>query len=411
MNTLLFLSEAFIIAYLMRYVSYRLKVPSVSGYVIGGVLLGGSLLFWIPGGSSFSESWLFSEKVLDQFSVVVQIALAIIALSIGVELEWKKLRHLGRSILFITFFEAFSAFFLVTIVTYLVWKNIPLSLLLGAVSSATAPAATVAVIQQYRAKGPLTSTIIAVIGIDDAISFVIFAFAMAVTKGKLLGSEIDLYVGLLQPLLGIIQALVLGSVLGFFAAVFLSRTRDKENVMFIVGAVILFISGSAVKLDVSALLANMACGTVLVNLNPSIKSKIRTAFSSFMPIFYSLFFILGGAHLNVSSFPLIWKTALLYFICRAGGKSAGASLGALFGRAPQQVRKLIGFSLLPQVGAAIALALVVQHEFGGGEYGAAGVQLAHDTMNILLVTTLFTEFIGPYMTKISLMKAGEVKSE
>ena len=409
MNVFLYLAEAFIVAYVMRTITNKLRVPSVSGYVLGGMLLGGSMFYWFPWGTTFSEKWLFTENTISHFSVITQIALSIIALSIGVELEWRNIKKLGRSIVFITLFEASLAFLLVTAVTFLIWRNLPFSLLLGAIASATAPAATVAVIQQYKAKGPLTSTILAVIGIDDAISFIIFAFAMAITKGYLRGEHINIIMVIAKPLLEIFIALLIGSVIGFLAGGILSRTRDNENAVFILSFVILLVSGLSLRADVSSLLANMACGTVIVNINPLLKNRIRSSFGPFMPIFYSLFFIIGGAHLNITSISTIWKMALVYFVCRSFGKSAGASLGAIAGKALPQVRKLVGFSLLPQVGAAVALALVIQHEFGFGAFGDIGTTLAENTINILLITTLLTESIGPYMTKNSLIKAGEVK--
>jgi len=409
LDVLLYLSEAFIVAYVMRVLAYRFKIPSVTGYVIGGVILGGTMFHCIPGGRLFAENWMFTEDVLSKFTVIAQIALGFVALSIGIELEWKRLKNLGKSILFITFFEALASFIIVTLTTFLIWRNLPFSFILGAVSSATAPAATVAVIQQYRAKGPLTSTILAVVGIDDAISFIIFAFAFSVAKGNLRGEHVNLINAFMKPVMEIFIALLIGSVMGLLAGVFLAKTKEQENILFFMGAVILFVSGIASELNFSALLANMACGAILVNINPLVRDKIRKSFSSFMPIFYALFFIIGGAHLNISVFPAIWKIALVYFLCRSFGKSGGAAIGAIIGRAIPQVRRLIGFSLLPQVGAAIALALVIQQEFGSGDYGTAGLVLAQNTMNILLITTLLTEFIGPYLTKLSLFKAGEIR--
>ncbi|MFC1692936.1 cation:proton antiporter [Candidatus Latescibacterota bacterium] len=409
MNLIIYLAEAFLIAYLMRSAAYKFKVPAVSGYVIGGVLLGGTLFIWIPGGRSFTDRWLFSEQVLSQLVFITQIALGTIALSIGVELEWKRIKSLGRSIFFIAFFEAFGTFFLVTLIIFLIWKNIPLALILGAVSSATAPAATVSVIQQYRSRGPLTNTILAVVGIDDAISFIIFAFALAVTKGQLQGNDIDIVSGLVKPVIEIVSAVVIGLLFGFLGGFLMKTVREPESLVFILGAVVLWITGITELLKVSGLLANMASGVIIVNMYPHLKSKIRTGFSSFMPVFYALFFIIGGAHLNLYSLPLIWGLAIIYFISRSLGKIIGASAGAVMGNALPQVKKWIGFDLLPQVGAAIALALVVQQELGKGDYGPAGVSLAQTTINVLLVTTLITEFIGPYLTKISLFKAGEAK--
>ena len=190
---------------------------------------------------------------------------------------------------------------------------------------------------------------------------------------------------------------------------FITAHADSDQTLFLLGAAILFTSGLAERLPMSPLLTNMAFGTTLVNINPLVKTKIRTSFGAFMPIFYALFFIIGGAHLDLSGFASIWLMAIVYFLCRFAGKATGASIGAVLGRAQPKVRTYIGLSLLPQVGVAIALALVIQDEFGGGAYGQRGVDLAHDIMNILLVTTILTEFVGPYLTKLSLEKAGEVR--
>ncbi|MFC1692938.1 cation:proton antiporter [Candidatus Latescibacterota bacterium] len=409
MNVLLYLAEAFIIAYVMRLAAARLKIPSVSGYVLGGVILGGSLFFWHPGGRSFTEQWLFSREVLSEMEVVTQIALGIIALSIGAELEWKNLKSLGKSVFYITLFGAVVPFFLVTVTTILIWKNVSLALILGAVACATAPAATVAVIQQYKAKGPLTSTIIAVVSLDDAISFMLFAFTMVIVKGILNNEAIDIISGLLYPLSEIGISIIIGSVGGLISARLLALSKDQESVVFILVSTILVVSGLALKFNVSELLANMVSGAVIVNVYPFLKKRIRLSFSAFTPIFYALFFILGGAHLDMSGVTIIWRIGLVFFICRAAGKIFGATFGAIIGRATPRIKKYIGISLLPQVGAAVALALVVEHEFGGGDYGNAGIMLSQNVFNILLVTTLFTEIVGPYLTKLALIKSKEAR--
>jgi len=408
-SIIIYLAEAFLVAYIMRLVSYRLKIPAVSGYVVGGVLLGGSLFYWIPGAKHFINRWLFSEGAREQLTFITHIALGTIALTIGAELEWKRIKTLGKSICCIALFEASGAFFVVFLVTWLIWKDFPLSLILGAISSATAPAATVSVIQQYKAQGPLTRTILAVVGIDDAISFIIFAFALLIVKAQLLGQQIDLMSGLVRPLLDIFISLGIGSGIGIAGARLLVTAKDQETVVFLLGAIILWTTGISAMMDVSELLANMASGVVIVNVYPHLKGKIRASFSSFMPLFYALFFIIGGSHLNLSALPLIWGLSLVYFGARVLGKTAGAYCGATVSRALPQVRSLVGFALLPQVGAAIALALVVQQEFGEGDFGDVGVYIAKTTINVLLVTTLMTEFIGPYLTKLSLIRAGETR--
>ena len=407
MNTLLYVAEALVIAYLMKHVAFRLKLPSVTGYVVGGVLIGGSLLYQLPGGQVFAERYLFYGEVLEQFGIVTQIALAIIALYIGIELEWRRLKDLGISIVCIAFAEAFTAFAVVATGTWLLGASMPFALMLGAIASATAPPATVAVIQQYRSKGPLTSTILAVVGIDDAFSLIIFAFILSLTKGSLSGQEFSLATGVVEPVEEILFSILLGGGLGLLATYFVTDYSDQEDILFLMGAEILFISGLASMNHLSPLLANMAFGAALVNLKPMVKHKIESCFFSLTPVFYALFFIVGGAYFDFSIFGSIWLISLVYFICRSAGKTAGAYAGAIAGRALPKVRNAIGFSLWPQVGVGVALALLIQDEFGAGQFGPEGVQIAQDTMNILLVTTLLTESIGPFLTKMSLIKAGE----
>ncbi len=232
---------------------------------------------------------------------------------------------------------------------------------------------------------------------------------ITVVKGNLRGQEIDLVSGLIRPLFEITASLAIGSVIGFIGGKLLTAAKDQEAIIFVLGIIVLWVTGIASMIDVSELIANMACGAIIVNMYPHLLPKIRSGFSAFLPIFYALFFIIGGAHLDISSFPAVWKLAAVYFIVRTFGKITGASVGAVLGKALPQVRKLIGFGLLPQVGAAIALALVVQQELGKGDLGQAGIDIAYKVINVLLITTLLTEFIGPYLTKISLFKAGEAK--
>jgi NhaP-type Na+/H+ or K+/H+ antiporter len=410
-SLVLYLGEAFVLAYLMRLAATRLKIPYVSMYVVGGVLIGGSLFLWIPGSRGFSEHWLFSGAALGQLTAVTQIALGAIAFIIGAELEWRRIRTLGQSILFISFFEAFGAFLLVTAVVFIFWRNLPLAFLLGAVSSATAPAATVAIIQQYRARGPLTHTILAVVGIDDAISFMIFAFALALAKGSFTGQELSLSEALFRPVAEVIMAIGLGALLGLLGVKLIAGAHDQETVTFLFGAVIFLVTGLALLIHVSELLAGMAAGAAVINADPVLRAKIRSVFGAFMPVFYALFFIIGGAHLDISVFPAIWLLALVYFLTRSAGKIAGAYTGAVIGKALPQVRDWVGVGLLPQVGAAIALALALENVFGGGAYGPEGTAMARRIFNVLLVTTLLTEFVGPYLMKISLFKTGEAERE
>lgn len=411
MNLVLYLGEAFFVAYLMRILASRFHIPYVSMYVIGGALVGGTLFAWTPASREFTGRWLLSPPILDQLTIVTQIALGAIAFIIGAELEWRRIRTLGKSIIFIAFFEAFGAFAAVTVVVLVIWHDLPLAFLLGAVSSATAPAATVAIIQQYRARGPLTQTILAVVGIDDAISFMIFAFALATAKGAFTSEHVSLAAVIFRPVLDVIIALVIGTAAGLVGVKLVERTGDQDTITFIYAAVIFLVTGIAFLVGVSQLLAGMAAGAAVINASQMQRAKIRAAFGPFMPAFYALFFILGGAHLDLAGFPAIWPLALVYFFTRSFGKMAGAYTGAVIGNASPPVRNWVGAGLLPQVGAALALALALENVFGTGGYGPAGVTISHRIFNVLLVTTLLTEFVGPYLTKVSLFKTGEANRD
>lgn len=409
MQIVILLAEAFLAAYLLRTLAFRFGIPSVTGYVIAGVVLGGTLFAWVPGGDRLITSWLYSEDALEQLSFISRIAIGTIAITIGVELEWKRICQLGRSIISIAITESMTAFALVLLFCWLLTRDIALSMVLGAIASGTAPAATVSVIQRYKARGPLTHTILAVVSIDDAISFFIFAFSITMVKGWLGGNEINLMTGLVSPVIDIAVALGIGAAVGFVGGWVLRKVHDQESMVFVLAAVILWTTGIAGLLDVSELLANMTAGMMIVNMYPHLMPKIRLAFASYLPVFYALFFIIGGAHLSLGSLPVIWGVALVYFLARFAGKVLGASAGAVIGKASPQVRKGVGSSLLPQVGAAIALALVVQQEVGSGMYGDRGDTLSWIVINVLLVTTVLTESIGPYLTKLSLAKAGETR--
>ncbi len=407
MTIILYLAEAFFVAYFMRQLAFKFKMPAVSGYVIGGVVLGGSLFVNVPGAEDHVGRFFFNGPVRESLDFITHIALGTISLTIGAELTFKRLKSLGISIFAIALMEAFGAFLLVFGSIYLYSHDLILAVILGAVSSATAPAATVAVIQQYRAKGNLTNTILAVVGFDDAISFMLFAFALTVGKGLLGGESITIVSAIFSPALEILISLALGSAIGFIAARLLAGAGDREGFLFLIVSFILLVTGLAELLEVSELLACMACGAMIVNSYPTLIPKIRSAFSAFIPLLYAIFFIIGGAHLNVNSLPRLWLISLIYFFARAAGKVSGASLGGLVSHASPKITRYTGFALLPQVGAAIALALVVQQVLGSGTFGDKGTALAENIINILLITTLFTETAGPYLTKLSLFKAGE----
>jgi NhaP-type Na+/H+ or K+/H+ antiporter len=393
----LYLAAIFTAAYATKVLTSKLKIPEVTGFVILGVILGVSAVN------------LLTPAILDQFSSLSTIALGMIAFTIGIELKGEVIKSLGKSIFAIVTCESLGAFLVVFLVLRFIYKaEINTALLLGAVASATAPAATVAVIRQYKAKGPLTSTILAVVGLDDAAALIIYVFVEGFVSSQLLGTSISIPFMLLGALIEILEAIGIGIVFAIAYVVILKKIKNNEQIMLLLVAFLMGLLGISEYLGVSELLAAMAFGALIVNTSPVLSKKSASIVSNFSPIFITAFFILGGAHLDISLIKDIGILGILYFVARSIGKVGGATLGANLGRAPKTIRSLVGLALLPQVGVALALALAINKEFTMPQYGVAGATMAKIVINVLLFTTIITEIIGPLMTRYALKKAGEI---
>lgn len=395
-NTLILLSITALMAYSIRRLTNRIGMPTVTGYVLIGVVLGGSIIRFLH------------EEALQNMDLVNDLTLGLIGFTIGSELRGAVFQKLGKPIFLIALFESLFAFVLVTLFVYLLdTSKIYQALILGAVASATAPAATVYVIQQYKAKGPLTSTILAVVGIDDAVALMVFVFAVALTKSLLSAEHLSMLHILLRPVLDISFSLLLGVLLGLLYVWIFRRVRFPDDLSLGIIGFILLGLGIAEHFHLSGLLTVMAFGSISSNINLMLNNRSGKVLEQFSPILFACFFVFGGAHLDLTLLPRVGILGLVYLISRMAGKMGGASLGALIGRAPRAVRKYIGFALIPQVGVAIALAILVKKEFGTGAFGEEGVNMAEVVINVLLFTTIITEVVGPILTKAALTRAGE----
>ncbi|MFH1006202.1 MAG: cation:proton antiporter [Candidatus Latescibacterota bacterium] len=396
MNTLLIVGLAISLSFTAGWLIHRLKFPMVTGYVIMGVILGSSMI------------GLFDVRMLDQVGIVADLALGVIAFSIGGELRRDVFKQLGKSIFSIVLLETLGAFALVATAMYFLTHKIHIALILGAVSAATAPAATVAVLQQYRARGPLSTTILAVVGIDDAIALIIYAFASSIAKAFIgEGEHVALSGMVLTPIIEIFGAIGVGLLMGGLVSVLSRGMRDQAQLLTLAAGAVLISSGIAVHYHLSELLTNMALAMTFVNLGPPRRSKQVLDVVQLMgfPIIAG-FFCLAGARLDIGLLPKIGWIGLVYAVTRMAGKLLGASAGAYLSKAPESVRKYIGFSLWPQIGVALALAITVGKDFD--RYGSEGHFLAALVINILLFTTLITEIVGPLMTRWAIGRAGEI---
>ena len=384
----------------------RVRLPSIVGYLLVGVAVGGSGLNLI----SFDQ--------VEGLALVSDFGLAIVAFMIGTELSARLFKHMGRSLVAIILAESFGAFFLVMGGVYaLCWLHplagvagIAAALVFAAMAPASAPAGTVAVIQQYNAKGPLTSLLLAVVGLDDALAIMIYAFAIAGARVALGEQGAGIAAKLVGPVIEIVGGILLGVLVGGFLLWVADKTKTRNHVLTITMGAILLTTGLANALHLSLILANLVVGCVLANLSKHHTERTYAAVQQITHVVFVLFFVLAGAHLN---FHVLSRSSLIvpvYIVGRSLGLVGGAYFGASITHADEKVRRYLGLGILSQAGVAIGLALVTAKEFGGADspFGDAGRSLAAMTINTVAATTIFFEILGPITTKIAISKAGEI---
>lgn len=364
------------------------KIPSVAGYILAGLLIGVSGLH------------IIDNNLELQLSFLSDLALGIIAFNIGSELEISVIKRLGKSIFLIALCEALGAFILVTGISLLITKEVSLSLILGAVASATAPAATVMVLKQYNSSGPLTSTLLGVVAVDDAICLMIYSVASAIAKVFVKHESLTFFKVVVSPLFEILLSVAVGAALGICLTYLLNKSRNKDELLIFSSGTILLLIGICSVFHLSSLLCAMTLGFMVTNISNKSR-KTFSALEKFSPPLIAGFFVLAGARLDISMIPKIGILGLAYLIFRIAGKLLGANLGGRLAKVPSEVRKNIGLGLFSQIGVAVGLAIIVSNEFSGTTLGST-------VMTILLATTVATEIIGPICTKHAITKAGEI---
>ncbi len=388
----------------------KTSLPSLIGYMLVGALFG-------PSFKQFGLE-LFTEPVRESLSFVTQIALGFVAFSIGSELSMKSLKRLGNGIVWIIFSESFAAFLVVTGLIYAVTRDLPMALIFGSMAPASAPAGTVAIIHEYKAKGSLTQALYAVVGFDDGLAIIIFGFAAAVSKSLLMaetpGHVSEGFFHMLKaPTLEIILSIVVGTVLGFILCQLVRFIKNSRDMLIIVFGVITLATGLSMMWHLSLILTNMVVGFVLVNTRrESLVHKATAPLLEIMPLIFVLFFCLAGAHLQIAALPSLGLIGVVYILGRSGGLIGGARLGAMFGHVEEKIKKYVGLGILSQAGVAIGLALIVNAEFAG--LGAVtdgvshGSQIGIKVITTITATCIVFEIIGPILAKYALGKAGEL---
>lgn len=396
--------------FLSRLVS-RFNLPDVTSYLVAGVLIGPLVLgrLGVPG-LGFS-SFEFVEKM----GLVCDVALGFIAFSIGSEFRISALRKTGRQATIIAIFQALSASLLVDLVLLglhlVLGDRLPVStcLILGAIATATAPAATIMVINQYKSKGPLTDILLPIVALDDAVGLVVFAVSTGVARALNSGA-VSIISLLVNPMVEILGSLMVGALLGWvFSLVEKFFNSGSKRLSLAVAFVVICAGLSKLRfhfdgdfeIGFSSLLMTMMCSTVFCNLCDFSEEIMHKTERWTAPI-YVLFFVISGAELDLTVFSdlAVVGIGIAYIISRSAGKVAGANISARFTRCEESICKYLGITLLPQAGVALGMSVTVAAQFG-----AEGAIIR----NIVLFSVLIYELVGPLMTKMALTAAGEIK--
>ena len=375
----------------------RFRIPQVVGYVVIGLLIGESGL------------GLIGLDTVESLSFFSLFALGIIGFMIGGELRKEVFKKHSKQFFIILCSEGIAAFVLVALCCgFVAWhftgdinSSISVALILGAIASATAPAATVSVLWEYKTRGPLTSTVLAIVALDDGLALLLYGLASAVTSALIGQTEGSLFWTVLTAFFEIGGAVILGVGAGFLLNFILKRTAKPETALGFVVSGVLIVTGVSIALKLGSILAAMVLGVTVANLSGRKRKSTFELMEKFAPPVYVLFFVLAGAHLVIGQIRgWMIVMVLVYLFGRTGGKMLGSWLGAGWSHAADTVRRYLGFCLLSQAGVAIGLAIISSRLFSG--------QVGHAIIVIVMTTTFVVEVFGPMFVKMGVKKAGEV---
>ncbi len=411
MHILLSLSVAMFVGLMLSRLAKLVKLPAVTAYLVAGILIGPYCL----GAFGVEGLGFVSMDSIKTYRLLSDTALGFIAFSIGNEFRLSQLKKIGKQATVIGIVQAVFTTLVVDAALiglhFLIPDKLPLStaIVLGAIASATAPAATLMVVKQYKAKGPVTDILLPIVAIDDAVGLVLFAVSFGVAKALMAGT-VSLISVILEPVLEVVLSLALGAVMGFafnfFERFFHSRSkRLSMSVTFVfltVALSMLEFNIGGVHITFSSLLVCMMLGTVFCNVCDFSEELMDRVDRWTSPLFI-LFFVISGSELELSVFTdsLIVLIGLVYIIFRCFGKYYGARLSSSAVKCDSNIVKYLGITLFPQAGVALGMAIKAE------ALGPQGALIA----NITLFSVLIYELVGSFLTKISLIKSGEIKPE
>ena len=410
MQTLLPLTLALFAGLMLSRLTKKFNLPAVTAYLVAGIIIGPFCI----GALGIKGLGFNSLAQVQSYKLLSEVALGFIAFTMGNEFRLESLKHVGKKAIIIAVFQAIVATAFVDLALYGVHRlmpdKLPLSavLTLGAIATATAPAATLMVVKQYKAEGPLTKMLLPVVALDDVVGLVVFAISFGISKSIEL-HHLDVASIVIDPILEVVCSLVLGAAIGwafhFIEQFFHSRSKRMSiSVMFIFLAVALsqlkFDLGANITLAFSPLLVCMAVGTVFCNLC-DFSEELMDRVDRWTGPLMVLFFVLSGCDLDFAVFAdwAIIVVGLVYIIFRSLGKIYGANISAKMTHCDPMIQKYLGITLLPQAGVSLGMSLTAMVLPGAGPI----------IRNVALFAVLIYELVGPLLTRIALQKAGEIK--
>ena len=411
MQALLSLSVCLFAGLMLSRLAKLVKLPAVTAYLVAGIIVGPYVL----GALNIPGLGFTSMEDIKTYEIIPDVALGFIAFSIGNEFRLAQLKATGKQATIIGIFQAVFTTLLVDAALiglhFLIPDKLPLpsAIILGAVASATAPAATLMVVKQYKSKGPLTDILLPIVALDDAVGLMLFAVSFGVAKALIHG-QVDVISVVLEPILEVVLSLALGFIMGalfnFFEKFFHSRSkRLAMSVTFVfltVALSMLEFEIGGVHIAFSSLLVCMMLGTVFCNMCDFSEELMDRVDRWTAPLFI-LFFVISGAELELSTFKdiIVVCIGVAYIVFRSIGKYLGARLSAKSVKCDDHIVKYLGVTLLPQAGVALGMALKAE------TIGEEGIIVT----NIILFSVLIYELVGPFLTKVALTKAGEIKPD
>jgi len=389
MNELSSLGLILLFALLAGHLVKFARIPEVTGYILAGVMVGPSVLGWV------------SHRNLTALSIFSEVALGLILFSIGSVFEFSRLRSTGAGVLRVTLMESLLAGSLVTAGMLVFGERWEVALLLGVIAMETAAASTLMVIRECNASGPVSDTLVGVIGINNVLclsGFLIVAAALDLS-GMQAGAGVfqTLYESVYTLLWQLIGSVALGFLIGLLLSSWATKVIEHGEMIILLTGCVLLCVGVGMVLQLSTLIASLTVGATMVNLSARSR-RLFQALSRTDPPFYAIFFVIAGADLNLSLLGTLGVLGLVYVLARGSGKFIGAKIGARRAGLSGPVQRLLGFGLFSQAGLAIGLTLVINRRYP--EFGA-------DVTTVVLAAVVVYEMIGPISTRLAINRSGE----